>query len=144
MNRVPIRLILKRGLKRRCPRCGQGELFKRWIETHDRCAVCNLQFLRNHGDIWMFVIITDRIPIGIGVIAVFFGYQSTNHLFAVAFFVALAIPMMATMRQRQGLAIALDYLWRIYMPDPSDEIHRTGYLISADGEPHPREADRAP
>ena len=143
-DKVPLGLILKRGLRRKCMRCGQGDLFKRWIETYDRCAVCNLQFLRNHGDIWMFVIITDRIPIGIGVVAVFFGFQSTNPGWAAAFFIALAVPMIATMRQRQGLAIACDYIWRIKMPDPGDEIHRQPYVRLVDGEPDARESDRAP
>ena len=37
--------------------------------------------------------------------------------------VAMALPLLATMRNRQGLALALDYLSRVYLPDPSDEIH---------------------
>lgn len=42
---------------------------------------------------------------------------------AIAFFAALIIPLIATMRERQGLAMAFDYLSRVYLPDPSDEIH---------------------
>lgn len=88
-------------------------------------------YLRNYGDIWMFVIITDRIPIFFGIVTLYFGYRSTNWIFATLFFIALFIPMIATMRERQGLAIAFDYLWRIWMPDPSDEIHDgRGYVIN--------------
>ena len=65
----------------------------------------------------MFTIITDRIPILFGIAAIFFGYQSTSWLGAAVFFVLLAVPIIATMPQRQGLAIALDYVWRTYMPD---------------------------
>ncbi len=121
--RIPIGLILKRGLRRRCPRCGQGALFRRMIETYERCPVCGLLYQRNYGDIWMFVIITDRIPIFGGIVAVYFGYQSTSWIGAAAFFIALFVPLIATLRERQGLALALDYLSRIYLPDPSDEIH---------------------
>jgi hypothetical protein len=70
------------------------------------------------------MIITDRIPILFGIVAVYFGFQSTSTLVATLFFVALAVPMLATIRERQGLALALDYLSRFYIPDPSDEIHR--------------------
>jgi hypothetical protein len=43
---------------------------------------------------------------------------------AAGFLLALLVPMIATIRARQGLALALDYLSRLYFPDPSDEIHR--------------------
>jgi uncharacterized protein (DUF983 family) len=115
--------VLRRGLRKRCPRCGEGPLFRRWIHAYERCPVCGVRYLRNHGDIWMFTIITDRIPIFFGIVAVYFGFQSTSWLTALIFFAALFIPLIASMRERQGLAIAMDYLWRIYLPDPSDEIH---------------------
>lgn len=98
-------------------------MFVRWIKPHERCSACGVLYLRNYGDIWMFVIITDRIPIFFGIVAIYFGYRSTNWMLATLFFAALFAPMIATIRERQGLAIAFDYLWRIYMPDPSDEIH---------------------
>ena len=121
--KVPIGLVLRRGWRRRCPRCGEGALFVRWIRAFERCPVCTVLYLRNYGDIWIWTILTDRIPIFAGIVAVYFGFQSTSWLIAAGFFVAMFVPLFGTMRERQGLAIALDYLWRIYMPDPSDEIH---------------------
>jgi uncharacterized protein (DUF983 family) len=121
--RTPVGLALHRGLRRRCPRCGEGALFVRGIKAHERCPVCNLQYQRDRGDTWMFMIITDRIPILFGIAAVFFGFRPDNLLGAGAFFLALALPMIATIRERQGLALALDYLVRVYLRDPSDEIH---------------------
>jgi len=70
----------------------------------------------------MFVIIMDRMPLMIGVAAVFFGFRSTSSLIAAIFFVLLVVPLVGTMPQRQGLALALDYLSRVYFPDDSDEI----------------------
>ena len=71
----------------------------------------------------MYTIITDRLPILLGVVLVYFGFQARNWIVAAAFFVAMAVPLIATISHRQGLAIALDYLSRVYFPDPSDEIH---------------------
>jgi uncharacterized protein (DUF983 family) len=116
---------VRRGWRRRCPRCGEGPLFRRWLTVYERCSACNLLYQRNQGDTWMFMIITDRIPILFGIALVYFGFQSTNWIAAAAFFVAMAVPMIATLPRRQGLALALDYLSRLYLPDPSDEIHRT-------------------
>ena len=70
-------------------------------------------------------IMTDRIPILFGIAALYFGYVTTSWSGAAALFVAVATPLVATIRQRQGLALALDYLSRVYFRDPSDEIHAT-------------------
>jgi uncharacterized protein (DUF983 family) len=130
--RIPIALVLRRGIRRRCPRCGVGPLFKRWIEAHERCSACGVLFQRNYGDIWFFLLVMDRVPIFLGIVALYFGFRSTNWFGGIAFFIALFVPLFATMRERQGLAIAADYLARIYMPDPSDEIHQREYVVNAE------------
>lgn len=107
--RSELRQALRNGWRKRCPRCGKGPLFVRMLRTHDRCSNCGLVFQRDHGDTWMFMIITDRIPILFGIAAVYFGFHPQGTLQVVSFFGALAIPVVATMQQRQGLAIALDY-----------------------------------
>jgi len=114
--------VLRRGLRRRCPRCGEGPLFRRGIEFLARCPVCDLQYQRNNGDTWIFVIFTDRVPILIGIIAVYFGFRATGWTMAALFFTMMAVPLLATIRERQGLALALDYLSRLWFPDePSAE-----------------------
>ena len=119
----PFRVALRRGLRKRCPRCGEGRLFRRGIDTFDRCSSCQLQFERDAGDTWMFTIITDRIPILFGIAAVYFGFHPQGALSILGFFALMSVPLIATLRQRTGLALALDYLVRVYLPDPSDEIH---------------------
>lgn len=42
------RLIL-RGLLGRCPRCGQGGLFRRWFTLVPTCPRCGLRFEREEG-----------------------------------------------------------------------------------------------
>jgi uncharacterized protein (DUF983 family) len=40
---------LARGLRRRCPRCGQGRLFRRWLSMAERCPRCGLALEREEG-----------------------------------------------------------------------------------------------
>ena len=101
-NRTPIGLALRRGLRRRCPRCGVGPLFRRGIKTYERCSACDLVYQKDRGDTWLFMIITDRIPILFGIAAVYFGFHPTTPLAVTAFFVAIAVPVIATIRERQG------------------------------------------
>ena len=44
-----ITLVLLRGVMRRCPRCGQGKLFRRWFNFPKTCPRCGLRFEREEG-----------------------------------------------------------------------------------------------
>ncbi|MDQ3280881.1 MAG: hypothetical protein M3Q69_05670 [Acidobacteriota bacterium] len=118
-----IRTVLGRGLRQKCPRCGVGAIFRRWLVFHERCSACGLLLQRNYGDTWMFTNLMDRVPLLFGIAAIYFGFRVTGLVTGTIFAVALSVPMIATMKHRQGLALALDYLSRVYLPDPSDEIH---------------------
>jgi uncharacterized protein (DUF983 family) len=41
---------LKRGFRCRCPRCGQGRLFRAFLKTADNCSVCGLDFTPHRAD----------------------------------------------------------------------------------------------
>ena len=85
--------------------------------------VCHLVYLRNPGDTWLFWIVMDRIPIAIGLILiVFFGLRVSGWVTGTLFLSAMVVPLVATMPHRQGVAVALSYLSRVYFRDPSDEI----------------------
>lgn len=38
-----------RGVMRRCPRCGGGELFDGWLQMRPRCPRCGIRFEREEG-----------------------------------------------------------------------------------------------
>jgi uncharacterized protein (DUF983 family) len=38
-----------RGLTKRCPRCGSGRLFRRWLSIRERCPRCGLRLEREEG-----------------------------------------------------------------------------------------------
>ena len=41
--------LLRRGLARRCPLCGGGQLFRHWFTIVDRCPRCGFRFERIEG-----------------------------------------------------------------------------------------------
>ncbi len=139
MGRPSVWRAIRRGVKRRCPHCGEGRLFRAWFTMYDRCAQCQLVFLRNSGDTWLFWIIGDRIPIAVGIAVIYFGFRVTGWASGLAFFLALVVPLVWTMPHRQGVAVALNYLSRVYLPDPSDELPSGAGRRdpgAAGGEPH--------
>jgi uncharacterized protein (DUF983 family) len=59
--------ILARGLLKRCPRCGQSRLFRRWFTMAPRCARCGLDLERGEG-FWL-----GTMAINLGVTEMVFG-----------------------------------------------------------------------
>ena len=41
--------MLLRGLRRHCPRCGSGDLFRRWFTMVERCPTCGYRYERQPG-----------------------------------------------------------------------------------------------
>jgi uncharacterized protein (DUF983 family) len=43
-------LALRRGFRGRCPRCGEGKLFRAFLKVDDHCSVCGLDFTPHRAD----------------------------------------------------------------------------------------------
>jgi uncharacterized protein (DUF983 family) len=116
-----IRTALGRGLRKRCPHCGEGRLFSGWSFL-DRCSICGLVFARNPGDTWAFTIFGDRLPLGAMIGLIYFGVVRTHPTVGVTMLVVLAGLAIWTSPNRWGAGIALHYLSRVYWPDPADPV----------------------
>jgi uncharacterized protein (DUF983 family) len=109
ISRAEFWRAIRRGWSKRCPHCGRGLLFIGWNKPHRHC-----------GDVWWVWIVTDRIPIGIGIVFLYFGFRVRSLWMGVVFFGSLALPLLLTIPRRYGLAIAITYLIRRRWPDPKD------------------------
>jgi uncharacterized protein (DUF983 family) len=43
-------LAMKRGFRGRCPRCGEGKLFRAYLKTANACSACDLDFTPHRAD----------------------------------------------------------------------------------------------
>jgi uncharacterized protein (DUF983 family) len=41
---------MKRGFRSRCPRCGEGKLFRAFLKVDNNCSVCGLDFTPHRAD----------------------------------------------------------------------------------------------
>jgi uncharacterized protein (DUF983 family) len=101
-----------RGARRRCPRCGQGPIFERFIDVRDRCPSCGFVFEEKSGDTWGFWVLLDRVFLVIPIVLILLGFATSSLRLRLLLIGLLLIPLIATMPHRQGVAIALDYLFR--------------------------------
>lgn len=97
-----LRTQLKRGLLKRCPRCGEGRVFASYFHMRQRCPVCNYGFEREEGywtgamivniaacEVWFFVlfvgVLLATMP-GVNWIAILLVALVTNGLLPVFFY----------------------------------------------------------
>lgn len=112
---------LRRGLRKRCPHCGEGRLFSRWAHL-ERCSICGLVYVRNPGDTWAFTILGDRLPIGAIIVVIYFGVVASHPVLGLTMMVVSAALLLWTAPNRWGAGIAMHYVSRVCWPDPADPI----------------------
>ena len=57
---------LKRGFRGRCPRCGEGRLFRAFLKVADRCSVCGLDLTPHRADdlpAYLVIVIVGHIVV---------------------------------------------------------------------------------
>jgi uncharacterized protein (DUF983 family) len=116
------RTLLWRGLRKKCPQCGAGPLYKSWIKLHERCPVCGLQYLPNQGDLWGPLLFLDRVLFIIPmIVCVYFGIWNPNWIFLTIFGGGMISLLIFTLPNRNGMSLAVDYLIRRKAGDLADE-----------------------
>ena len=57
---------LKRGFRGRCPRCGEGKLFRAFLKVDNNCSVCGLDFTPHRADdlpAYLVIVIVGHIVV---------------------------------------------------------------------------------
>jgi uncharacterized protein (DUF983 family) len=57
---------MKRGFRGRCPRCGEGKLFRAFLKVDNKCAVCGLDFTPHRADdlpAYLVIIIVGHVMV---------------------------------------------------------------------------------
>jgi uncharacterized protein (DUF983 family) len=123
MPRPPLKQILSRAARWRCPNCGQGALFRGVFRMLPRCPVCGLSYFPEQGYYMGAMIINYGITTA-AVVAIFllslllpdFTRLSTNSKIALWMSFAVALSL-ALMRHSYSLWLALDFWVKPRQPD---------------------------
>lgn len=111
----PLWQAIKRGLLGKCPHCGEGKLFRSFVKTVDRCAVCGEDISHHRADdlpAYLVVVIVGHIVVG-----AFMGVEAATQLSLVQhllIWVPLTIVGAVAMLQPvKGAVVGLQ--WALYM-----------------------------
>lgn len=99
------------GLKGRCPRCGEGRLFRGFLTTDSSCGKCSLDYgFADSGDgpAVFVIMLVGFLIVGL-VLAVELAFQPPIWLHMVVWLPLTVVVAMCVLRPLKGLMIALQY-----------------------------------
>jgi uncharacterized protein (DUF983 family) len=80
---------MKRGFRGRCPRCGEGKLFRAFLKVDNNCSVCGLDFTPHRADdlpAYLVIVIVGHIVVPAALMI------ETNYAPPVALQLAIYLP----------------------------------------------------
>ena len=109
--RPPLAVLLRRALKLRCPRCGEGPIFRRVLtySEHDACPRCGFRY-DPRGESLAFMYFSTAFLTGLLIIAMLLTSPESLVVGRIAVVGAALGLYLATMPVRKAIAIAINYL----------------------------------
>ena len=107
---------LKRGFRGRCPRCGEGKLFRAFLKVDDHCSVCKLDFTPHRADdlpAYLVIVIVGHIVVPTALMI------ETNYSPPVALQLAIYLPLtlfasLALLQPVKGAVVGMQWALRMH------------------------------
>ena len=107
---------MKRGFRGRCPRCGEGKLFRAFLKTANNCSVCDLDFTPHRADdlpAYLVIVIVGHIVVPIAL------WIETNYSPAVWLQLAIYLPLtfvlsLALLQPVKGAVVGLQWALKMH------------------------------
>jgi uncharacterized protein (DUF983 family) len=107
---------IKRGFGGRCPRCGEGKLFRAFLKVDNNCSVCGLDFTPHRADdlpAYLVIIIVGHIVVPTALMI------ETNYSPPVALQLAIYLPItliasLALLQPVKGAVVGMQWALRMH------------------------------
>jgi uncharacterized protein (DUF983 family) len=107
---------IKRGFRGRCPRCGEGKLFRAFLKTADSCSVCGQDFTPHRADdlpAYLVIVIVGHIVVPLALMI------ETNYSPPVALQLAIYLPLtfvasLALLQPVKGAVVGMQWALRMH------------------------------
>jgi uncharacterized protein (DUF983 family) len=116
---------MKRGFRGRCPRCGEGKLFRAFLKTADSCSHCGQDFTPHRADdlpAYLVIVIVGHLVVPTAL------FIETNYSPPVALQLAVYLPFtflasLALLQPVKGAVVALQWALRMHGFDENPPEH---------------------
>ena len=113
---------MKRGFRGRCPRCGEGKLFRAFLKTADNCASCGLDFTPHRADdlpAYLVIVIVGHIVVP-AILWIETNY-APSMLLQLAFYLPFTlIASLVLLQPVKGAVVGLQWAFRMHGFDETD------------------------
>lgn len=120
--RRDLKQAMLRGLRGRCPACGEGKLFRAYLKTNDVCPACGLELHHHRADdfpAYLVIVIVGHIVVPL-VVAVEQNF-SPPYLVHLAVWLPLTLGMsLALLQPVKGAIVGLQWAFRMHGFDESE------------------------
>jgi uncharacterized protein (DUF983 family) len=107
---------MKRGWRGRCPRCGEGKLFRAFLKVANNCSVCGLDYTHHRADdlpAYLVIIIVGHVVVPLALLI------ETNYAPAVALQLAIYLPLtliasLALLQPVKGTVVGVQWALRMH------------------------------
>jgi uncharacterized protein (DUF983 family) len=107
---------IKRGLRGRCPRCGEGKLFRAFLKVDNNCSVCGLDFTPHRADdlpAYLVIVVVGHIVVPMAL------FIETNYSPPVALQLAIYLPFtfiasLALLQPVKGAVVGVQWALRMH------------------------------
>jgi uncharacterized protein (DUF983 family) len=107
---------IKRGFRGRCPRCGEGKLFRAFLKVGNNCSVCGLDFTPHRADdlpAYLVIVIVGHIVVPTALMI------ETNYSPPVALQLAVYLPFtlvasLALLQPVKGAVVGMQWALRMH------------------------------
>jgi len=117
---------MRRGLRGRCPRCGEGKLFRAFLKTRDHCAACGQDFTAHRADdlpAYLVIVIVGHIIVPMIL------WIETDYAPPVLLQLAIYLPVtlvaaLLLIQPVKGAVVGLQWAFRMHGFDENDPDYR--------------------
>jgi uncharacterized protein (DUF983 family) len=109
------------GLRLRCPNCGEGHLFRSYLNVADSCDVCGEELHHHRADDfppYLSIVIVGHLIVGL-MLHLEFSYDIAPWVYVVTMVPAAIVLPLVTLPSIKGAVVAMQWANRMYGFDPA-------------------------
>ncbi len=107
---------IARGLRHRCPACGEGALYERYLKLRPSCEVCGEDFTHaraDDGPAYLSILLTAKV-MGTTQLLVYQLWQPPAWVMAVSFSIGVVVMALALLPRFKGLIVGVQWAKRMH------------------------------
>ena len=121
---------MKRGFRGRCPRCGEGKLFRAFLKVDNNCSVCGLDFTPHRADdlpAYLVIVIVGHIVVPTAL------FIETDYSPPVGLQLAIYLPFtlvasLALLQPVKGAVVGMQWALRMHGFDEQNPDRRAKWI----------------